>query len=89
MANLFSFKNFIIFIILVITFLTIKDDSILEYQSLSNNHKQLLLKLNQLSMQLNDLKNENLLLQNNNQYIEKIAREQYFYIFPKETIIHF
>tara|TARA_Y100000746_G_scaffold222193_1_gene222382 strand:+ start:254 stop:523 length:270 start_codon:yes stop_codon:yes gene_type:complete len=89
MANLFSFKNFIIFIILVVTFLTIKDDGVLEYQSLSNDHKQLLLKLNQLSIKLNDLKNENLLLQQNNQYIEKIAREQYFYIFPKETIIHF
>ena len=35
------------------------------------------------------LKKENNLLKNNKRYIEKNAREEYFYIYPDETIITF
>ena len=89
MDNILSFKNLFILVAILFTFLTIKEDGILDYQKLSNTHNQLLMKLNLLSIELYDLKRENILLQNNNQYIEKVAREQYFYIFPNETIIHF
>ena len=70
-------------------FLLIKDDGIIDYQNLLNKKNQLLSEINILSLKLSDLKHENLLLQSNDQYIEKIAREKYFYIFPKEIIINF
>ncbi len=89
MDKIFSIKNLFIFIIIAIIFLFLKDDGIIDYQTLVTQHNQLLIEMNDLSNQLYDLKKENLLLQNNNNYIEKIAREQYFYIFPNETIIHF
>ena len=34
------------------------------------------------------LKRNNQLLNNNNTYIEKIAREKYFYAYPNETMIY-
>ena len=89
MDKIFSIKNLFIFIIISTIFLFLKDDGIIDYQTLVTQHNQLLIEMNDLSNQLYDLKKENLLLQNNNNYIEKIAREQYFYIFPNETIIHF
>ena len=89
MDKIFSIKNLFIFIIIAIIFLFLKDDGIIDYQTLVTQHNQLLIEMNDLSNQLYHLKKENLLLQNNNNYIEKIAREQYFYIFPNETIIHF
>ena len=89
MDKIFSIKNSFIFIIIATIFLFLKDDGIIDYQTLVTQHNQLLIEMNDLSNQLYDLKKENLLLQNNNNYIEKIAREQYFYIFPNETIIHF
>jgi len=89
MDKIFSIKNLFIFIIIATIFLFLKDDGIIDYQTLVTQHNQLLIEMNDLSNQLYDLKKENLLLQNNNNYIEKIAREQYFYIFPNETIIHF
>ena len=89
MDNIFSIKNLIIISFLILIFLTIKDDGIIDYYKLSNIHSQLLLKETELENQLYQLIKENSLLKNNTQYIEKIARENFFYLFPNETIIHF
>jgi len=89
MDNIFSIKNVLIISFLILIFLTIKDDGIIEYYKLSNVHTKLLLEEKELEDQLYQLKQENRLLKNNNQYIEKIARENFFYLFPNETIIHF
>ena len=89
MDNIFSIKNLMIISFLILIFLTIKDDGIIDYYKLSNIHSQLLLKETELENQLYQLIKENGLLKNNTQYIEKIARENFFYLFPNETIIHF
>tara|TARA_B100000287_G_scaffold383092_1_gene388639 strand:+ start:284 stop:553 length:270 start_codon:yes stop_codon:yes gene_type:complete len=89
MDNIFSIKNIIILSLLLLIFLTIKDDGAIDYYKLSTEHTKLLLKEKELEETLNQLKQENRLLRNNNQYIEKIARENFFYLFPNETIIHF
>ena len=89
MDNIFSIKNLMIISFLILIFLTIKDDGIIDYYKLSNIHSQLLLKETELENQLYQLTKENGLLKNNTQYIEKIARENFFYLFPNETIIHF
>ena len=89
MDNIFSIKNVLIISFLILIFLTIKDDGIIDYYKLSNVQTKLLLEEKELEDQLYQLKQENRLLKNNNQYIEKIARENFFYLFPNETIIHF
>ena len=89
MDKILSLKNLFILIVIITMFLFLKDDGIIDYQTLLNERNQLLSKVNEKSNQLDDLKEENRLLKNNDQYIEKIAREKYFYIFPKETIINF
>ena len=89
MDKILSLKNLFILIVIITMFLFLKDDGIIDYQTLLNERNQLLSKVNKKSNQLDDLKEENRLLKNNDQYIEKIAREKYFYLFPKETIINF
>ena len=89
MDKILSLKNLFILIVIITMFLFLKDDGIIDYQTLLNERNQLLSKVNEKSNQLDDLKEENRLLENNDQYIEKIAREKYFYLFPKETIINF
>ena len=89
MDKLFSYKSVLTLLIIIIIFFSIKDDGIIEYQKLSREHSELLFKMSNLSQQLYDLKQENILLKNNDDYIEKIAREKYFYLFPSETIINF
>ena len=89
MDKILSLKNLFILIVIITMFLFLKDDGIIDYQTLLNERNQLLSKVNEKSNQLDDLKEENRLLKNNDQYIEKIAREKYFYLFPKETIINF
>ena len=89
MDNIFSIKHLMIISFLILIFLTIKDDGIIDYYKLSNTHSQLLLKEQELENQLYQLIKENRLLKNDIQYIEKIARENFFYLFPNETIIHF
>ena len=89
MGKIFSIKNLLIITFLILIFFVIKDDGIIDYQKLSSIHTQLLLEEKELENQLYYLKQENQLLKNNNSYIEKIAREQFFYLLPNETIIHF
>ena len=89
MDKILSLKNLFILIVIITMFLFLKDDGVIDYQTLLNERNQLLSKINEKSNQLDDLKKENRLLKNNDQYIEKIAREKYFYLFPKETIINF
>jgi len=89
MDKILSSNNLFILAIIIIIFLFLKDDGIIDYQSLLTERNQLLSNINDKSDQLYDLRQENILLQHNDQYIEKIAREKYFYLFPKETIINF
>ena len=89
MDKILSLKNLFILIVIITMFLFLKDDGVIDYQTLLNERNQLLSKINEKSNQLDDLKEENRLLKNNDHYIEKIAREKYFYLFPKETIINF
>ena len=80
-------KLFISIIICLLFYLFIKEDGLLDYYKGYNQLVQL--KANQLEIneELNQINNENYLLKNNDRYIEKIAREEYFYIYPNEIII--
>tara|TARA_A100001011_G_scaffold356994_1_gene401486 strand:+ start:12367 stop:12624 length:258 start_codon:yes stop_codon:yes gene_type:complete len=80
-------KLFISIIICLLFYLFIKEDGLLDYYKGYNQLIQL--KANQLEIneELNQINNENYLLKNNDRYIEKIAREEYFYIYPNEIII--
>ena len=89
MGKIFSYQNLIIFTAIIIIFFFIKDDGVLEYQQLSSDYSSLVFEMNELSNQLYDLKRDNIRLQNNDAYIEKISREEYFYIYPNEIIINF
>jgi len=89
MDKIITFKNLFICVVLLIMFLFLKDDGIIDYQVSLNNKNELLSKINQKSNELYDLKQENVLLEKDNQYLEKIAREKYFFLFPNETIINF
>ena len=51
------------------------------YETLTNKH-------NELSIQLENIQKENQMLKHDKRYIEKIAREEYFYIYPDEIIIN-
>ena len=70
-------------------FLFLKDDGLIDYQRLTNERNQLLSTIQDESNSLDDLKKENIQLQENDRYIEKIAREKWFFRFPNETIINF
>tara|TARA_B100001142_G_scaffold96284_2_gene98121 strand:- start:7749 stop:8018 length:270 start_codon:yes stop_codon:yes gene_type:complete len=89
MDKIITLKNLFICIVIMVMFLFMKDDGIIDYSSLSNNKNELLSKIQKKSKELDDLKKENQLLENDDQYIEKIAREKYFFLFPDETIINF
>ena len=89
MDNIFSLKNLIIVSFLILMFIFIKEDGLIDYQRLSVKSDNLLLQEKALENKLYYLKQENQLLKTNNQYIEKVAREKFFYLFPNETIIHF
>ena len=89
MDKIITLKNLFICIILVIMFLFMKDDGIIDYRVLLNDKNRLLSTIEKKSNELYDLKQENILLEKDNQHIEKIAREKYFFLFPNETIINF
>ena len=89
MGKIFSFKNLFILSIILIMFLFLKDDGLLDYQRLTNERNQLLSTIQAESNSLDDLKKENIQLQENDRYIEKIAREKWFFRLPNETIINF
>ena len=89
MDKIITLKNLFICIILMIMFLFLKDEGILDYRVLLNKKNELLSQITEKSNELYDLKQENILLEKDNQHIEKIAREKYFFLFPNETIINF
>ena len=89
MDKIITLKNLFICIVIMVMFLFMKDDGIIDYSSLLNNKNELSSKIQKKSKELDDLKKENQLLENDDQYIEKIAREKYFFLFPYETIINF
>jgi len=74
-------------LICIIFYLFIKDDGIIDYYKENETYQNLLVQKNQLDQELQTIKDENHLLKNNKRYIEKIVREEYFYIFPDEIII--
>ena len=65
------------------------NDGLLDYQRLTNERNQLLSTIQAESNSLDDLKKENIQLQENDRYIEKIAREKWCFRLPNETIINF
>ena len=54
-----------------------------------NNYYHLVSIKDSLSNKLFDLQLENKWLEDNKEYIEKVAREKYLYIYPDEKIINF
>ena len=80
-------KLFISIIICLLFYLFIKEDGLLDYYKGYNQLIQLKAKQLEINEELNQINNENYLLKNNDRYIEKIAREEYFYIYPNEIII--
>tara|TARA_A100001037_G_C15053871_1_gene591419 strand:- start:783 stop:1052 length:270 start_codon:yes stop_codon:yes gene_type:complete len=89
MGKIFSFKNLFILSIILIMFLFLKDDGLIDYQRLANERNQLLSTIQDESNSLYDLQKENERFKNDPIYIEKIAREKWFFRFPNETIINF
>ena len=66
-----------------------KNDGLIDYYQTNQSYQKLLNQKYQLNQELALLKKENNLLRNNKRYIEKVAREEYFYIYPDEIIITF
>ena len=68
-------------------YLFIKQDGLLDYYKGYNNYLTLEEEQFKLNQELKIIINENKLLKNNKRYIEKTAREEYFFIYPNEIII--
>ena len=75
--------------IAIIFYLFIKNEGVIDYNTEYNNYYNLLSVKDSLSNRLFDLQLENKWLENNKEYIEKVAREKYLYIYPDEKIINF
>ena len=82
-------KFFLSGFICLIFYLFIKNDGLIDYYSEISMYKKLLSKKKQIDQELQIIKVENKLLKNNKRHIEKVAREEYFYIYPDEIIITF
>lgn len=76
-------------LICLIIYFFIKNDGLIDYYQTNQSYQKLLNQKYQLNQELALLKKENNLLRNNKRYIEKVAREEYFYIYPDEIIITF
>lgn len=76
-------------LVCLIIYFFIKNDGLIDYYQTNQSYQKLLNQKHQLTQKLAILKKENNLLKNNKRYIEKNAREEYFYIYPDETIITF
>ena len=76
-------------LICMILFLFIKSDGLMDYHNQKTYYESLVLKKNKLNQELNTIQTQNRLLKSNKRYIEKTAREEYFYIYPDEIIISF
>ena len=73
----------------LIIYFFVKNDGLIDYYQTNQSYQKLLNQKYQLNQELAQLKKENNLLKNNKRYIEKVAREEYFYIYPDEIIITF
>ncbi|MFL2988149.1 septum formation initiator family protein [bacterium] len=73
----------------LIIYFFVKNDGLIDYYQTNQSYHKLLNQKYQLNQELAQLKKENNLLKNNKRYIEKVAREEYFYIYPDEIIITF
>ena len=82
------FKLFLSLSVCLILYLFVKQDGLIDYYREYNYYQQLIIDKNILEQELNEIKLENKLLKHNKRYIEKIAREEYFYIYPNEIIIN-
>ena len=76
-------------LICMIFFLFIKSDGLMDYHNQKTYYESLLSKKTKLDKELNTIKTQNHLLKFNKRYIEKTAREEYFYIYPGEIIVSF
>ncbi len=86
--NNILFKLFLSLSVCLILYLFVKQDGLIDYYREYNYYQQLIIDKNILEQELNEIKLENKLLKHNKRYIEKIAREEYFYIYPNEIIIN-
>ena len=86
--NNFFLKLLMSLSICLVLYFCIKQDGLVDYYKEHMYYKTLINKHDVLSMQLENLQRENQLLTNDKRYIEKIAREEYFYIYPDEIIIN-
>ena len=75
--------------IAIVIYFFIKNEGLIDYNQEYNYYYNLLSKKDSLSNELFELQIENKWLEDNKEYIEKIAREKYFYIYPDEKIINF
>ena len=89
MDKIFNFKNFLFFVILIISFMFIKSDGLIDLYKTNINEKNHISTINKLNNELKTLKVENFNLENSKYYIEKVARENHYFLFPNEKIIHF
>lgn len=76
------------FLIILVLFSFLKEDGILDNKQEKRKYITLLQEKSILQDSLQTLKTNNQLLKTSNTYIEKIAREKYFYAYPNETIIY-
>ena len=76
------------FLIILILFSFLKENGILDNEEAKEKYSNLLKEKSMLQDSLLVLKTNNQLLKSSNTYIEKIAREKYFYAYPNETIIY-
>jgi len=74
--------------ICVVLYLFMKQDGVIDYYKEYRYYETLVNEYNELSIQLENLQLENKMLKHDKLYIEKIAREEYFYIYPDEIIIN-
>lgn len=89
MKLLFNTRNSFILLIVMILFLLMKQDGLIDLYKINLSNEKLSFEFNKLSNELRYLKEENHLLKNDKHYIEKVARENYFFSYPNETIIHY
>ena len=75
-------------LIVLILFSFLKENGILDHEKEKEKYHNLLKEKSMLQDSLQALKINNQLLKSSNTYIEKIAREKYFYAYPNETIIY-
>ena len=74
--------------ICIILYLFMKQDGVIDYYKEYRYYETLINEYNELSIQLENNQQENHMLKHDKRYIEKIAREEYFYIYPDEIIIN-